>query len=302
MTRRLAAAASLATLALAAFSASASTAPEPPRAPRKDHAQVFHGQTFVDPYHWLREKDTPDVLKYLADENAYTEAMTADLQPFREALYAELLGRIKQTDLSVPTRIGGYYYYSRTVEGLQYPIRCRKAKAADGSYRDDAPEQVLLDQNEMAKGKPFLSVRAFVVSDDESRLAFSTDETGFRQFKLFVKDLGTGEVRGPLAERVTSVVWAADNRTLFFVTGGSPQAVYKEKDEQYSTWIARTKDRRYLVLSNAATDTWEQRLLRAEDPRGTFRVVLPREKSTTSSTATARSTSGPTRTRRTSAS
>ncbi|MFI4944785.1 MAG: oligopeptidase B, partial [Burkholderiales bacterium] len=185
----------------------------PPVAPRKEHAQLFHGRSFPDPYFWLREKGTPDVEKYLEAENAYTEATSADIKPFSEALYSELLGRIKQTDLSVPTRIGGFYYYRRTVEGLQYPIRCRKPAAADGSYQESAPEQVLLDQNEMAKGKPFLSIGEFEVSDDAAQLLFSTDDTGFRQYKLFVKDIGTGAVQGPIAERVTSAAWAADNRT-----------------------------------------------------------------------------------------
>jgi oligopeptidase B len=272
----------------------AGPAPTPPSAPRKDHAQVFHGRSFTDPYFWLREKDSPDVLKYLADENAYTEAMTAELRPFSEALYAELLGRVRQTDVSVPTRDGAYDYYSRTVEGLQYPIRCRKAADPDGGYREGAAEEVLLDANELAKGKAFLGIGDFVVSDDARRLAFTTDETGFRQYRLFVKDLATGAVEGPLAERVTSLAWAADHRTLFYVSedavtkradtlqrltlGGAPAVVYREKDEHYSIGISRTKDRRYMVLKVAATDTWEQRLLRADAPRGAFRVVLRREK------------------------
>jgi len=132
----------------------ASTAPAPPVAPRKDHRQVWHGRTFVDPYYWLREKGSPEVVKYLEAENAYTEATTADLKPFSEGLYKEMLGRIKQTDLSVPTRDGHFYYYRRTVEGLQYPIRCRMPAGPDGAFRDEAPEEVLLDQNEMAKGRP----------------------------------------------------------------------------------------------------------------------------------------------------
>ena len=114
--------------------AGASLSPTPPVAPRKDHAQVWHGRTFVDPYYWLREKGSPDVVKYLEAENAYTEATTADLKPFREALYTEMLGRIKQTDLGVPTRDGRFYYYRRTVEGLQYPIRCRKPAGPDGAF------------------------------------------------------------------------------------------------------------------------------------------------------------------------
>ncbi len=266
----------------------------PPVAPRKDHVNVYHGQSYPDPYHWLREKGAPEVVSYLEAENAYTRAQTADLAPFADALYAELLGRIKQTDLGVPTRIGRFYYYSRTVEGLQYPIRCRKAAAADGAFQESAAEEILLDQNEMAKGKAFLSIGAFAVSDDETRLMFSTDETGFRQYSLFVKDLETGAVQGPLAERVTSVAWAADGATVFYVTehpvtkrsdtlwrlklGGAPETVFVETDELFSSWVTRTKDRKYLVSGSRATDTWEQRLLSTSDPRGAFKVVLPRER------------------------
>jgi oligopeptidase B len=266
----------------------------PPVAPRKEHAPVYHGRSFPDPWFWLREKGTPDVEKYLEAENAYTEATSADLKPFSEALYQELLGRIKQTDLSVPTRIGGFHYYRRTVEGLQYPIRCRKRAAADGGYDESAPEQVLLDQNEMAKGKAFLSIGDFDVSDDAMQLLFTTDDTGFRQYKLFVKDLGAGAVKGPIAERVTSATWAADNRTLFYVTehpvtkrsdtlwrqtvGGEPVKLYEEKDELYGMGVYRTKDKKLVVLGLRSTDTWESRIVEAAAPDSAWRVVLPREK------------------------
>ncbi len=271
-----------------------SPAPTPPVAPRKDHAQVWHGRTFVDPYYWLREKGSPDVVAYLEAENAYTEATTAELKPFSAALYTEMLGRIKQTDLSVPTRDGRFYYYRRTVEGQQYPIRCRKPAGPDGAWLESAPEEVLLDQNEMAKGLPFLSVAAFEVSDDDARLLYSSDETGFRQYRLFVKDLKTGAVQGPLAERVRSATWAADSRTLFYVTehpttkrsdtlwrlelGGQPVKVYEEGDELFSIGVGRTKDKKFVVLGCGATDTWEQRLLPASSPGGELRPVLPREK------------------------
>jgi oligopeptidase B len=271
-----------------------SAVPTPPQAPRRDHVQVFHGQSFADPYHWLREKGTPEVEKYLEAENAYLEATSGDVKPFSEALYAEMLGRIKQTDLSVPVRIGGFFYYRRTVEGLQYPIRCRKAAGPGGAPREDAPEQVLLDQNELATGLKFLSVGEFEVSDDDHQLLYSTDTTGFRQYSLFVKDLETGGVRGPLAERVTSAAWAADNRTVFYVTehpvtkrsdtlwriapGGQPEKVHEEKDELFSIFVFRTKDKKFLVLGSRSTDTWDRRLLSSATPAGAFRLVLPREK------------------------
>ena len=271
-----------------------SPAATPPVAPRKDHTQVRHGRTFVDPYYWLREKGTPDVVKYLEAENAYTEATTADLKPFREALYEEMLGRIKQTDLTVPTREGRFYYYRRTVEGQQYPIRCRRPAGPDGALRESAPEEVLLDQNEMAKGLAFLSVGEFEVSDDDARLMYSTDTTGFRQYKLYVKDLKTGTVHGPLVERVTSATWAADDATVFYVTehpvtkradtlwrlkvGGQPEKVYEEKDELFSIGVGRTKDKAFVVLGSRSTDTWDRWLLPAATPGGDLRLLLPREK------------------------
>ena len=165
-----------------------SPAPTPPIAPRRDHSQVWHGRTFVDPYYWLREKGSPDVVTYLEAENAYTEATTADLRPFSAALYEEMLGRIKQTDLGVPTRVGRFHYYRRTVEGLQYPIRCRKPAGPDGAFRDEAPEEVLLDQNEMAKGKAFLSVGAFAVSDDDRRLLYSIDDVNYRHSIVVLRE------------------------------------------------------------------------------------------------------------------
>jgi oligopeptidase B len=272
----------------------ANPAPTPPAAPRKDHAQVWHGKSHVDPYFWLREKGTPDVVAYLEAENAYTEAATAELKPFAEALYAEMLGRIKQTDLSVPVRRGGFYYYSRTVEGLQYPIRCRRAAAPDGSFDEGAAEEALLDPNEMGKGLAFISIGESEVSDDDARLLYSTDTTGFRQYSLYVKDLKTGAVQGPLAERVTSAVWAADDRTVFYVTehpvtkrsdtlwrlalGGKPEPVHEEKDELFSIGVSRTKDKRYLVLGSRSTDTWDRWLLPSATPAGVFRRLLPREK------------------------
>lgn len=275
-------------LGLSALALSAAEAPMPPIAKQVPHTQVWHGQTFVDPYFWLREKQNPEVVAHLNAENAYTEARTQDLKPFQEALYKELLGRIKQTDLSVPTFDNGYFYYTRTQEGQQYPIFCRRK----GSM--EAPEEVYLDQNELAKGKAFLGLGDRSVSDDNTRLAYTTDETGFRQFTLHVKDLATGRLLPDTAERVTSVEWAADGETLFFVTedavtkrsdqlwrlrlGGKPELVFEEKEELYRVNLFRTRDLKYLVLEIASTDTWEMRILAADRPEGTFKPVLPRAK------------------------
>lgn len=263
--------------------------PAPPAAKRVEYRVERHGATVVDPYHWLRDKSNPEVIAYLEAENAYTDALTREIKPFEEALYKEMLGRIKQTDLSVPARRGRHLYYSRTEEGKQYPIHCRRAPAPG------APEQVLLDLNELARGHKFLGLGAFAVSDDENLLAYTTDTTGFRQYRLHVKDLRTGENLPDTAERVTSVEWAADNRTLFYTTEdpvtkrshrlwrhtlgrAAPESLYEETDELYRIRAGRTRDRQFLLLYIGSTDTTEFRYLPAGRPGGDFRVFLPREK------------------------
>src|SRR5579862_265549 len=193
---------------VAAMIAHSQTVPTPPVAPRADHREIRHGATIVDDYFWLREKSNPRVVQYLESENAYTEAMTKDLKPFEDALYKEMLGRIQQTDLSVPTPRRGYLYYTRTEEGKQYPIRCRRK----GNMQ--APEEVLLDPNQLAEGHKFVGIGGFAVSDDQNLLAYTVDFTGFRQYSLQVKDLRTGKTLPDTAERVTSLQWAADNKTI----------------------------------------------------------------------------------------
>lgn len=275
-------------LLISTASVGADTAPAPPVAPRVEHREVRHGATVIDDYFWLREKSNPEVVKYLEAENAYTQAMTANLQPFEETLYKEMLGRIKQTDLSVPVRERGYLYYSRTEEGKQYPIRCRRK----GSM--DAPEEVLLDLNQIASDRKFVGLGAFAVSDDQNLLAYTLDYTGFRQYTLRVKDLRTGATLPATAERVTSVEWAADNKTLFLTTedavtkrsdklwrlalAGQPEPLYDEQDELYDLYLQKTRDRQYLTATSESKDTSEVRYLRADEPQGAFKVFLPREK------------------------
>ena len=272
----------------------AALAQAPPVAKIVAHQDVRHGETVTDPYAWLREKDNPEVIRYLEAENAYTQARTSGLAPFRETLYQEMLGRIKQKDLTVPVRRGHYFFYTRTEEGQQYPIHCRKAEGPDHAWASSAPEEVLLDLNEMAKGHPFLGLGAFSVSDDDHLLLYTTDTTGYRQYELHVKDLRTGQVLPDTAQRVDSVAWAKGSRTFFFTTedaatkrsnevwrmdvGGKPERVLEEKDELFTVSVSRTKDRAFLLLAFESTDTWEMRYLDAAAPAGTFKTVLPREK------------------------
>ena len=261
----------------------------PPVAPRIEHREVRHGATVVDDYFWLREKSNPKVAEYLEAENAYTATMTKDLLPFSDSLYKEMLGRIKQTDLSVPVARRGYLYYSRTVEGKQYPIECRRKRNME------TPEEVLLDMNELGKDKKFVGLGGFVVSDDQNLVAYTVDFTGFRQFALRVKDLRTGQTLPDTTERVTSLAWAGDNKTLFVVTEdavtkrsdklwrhvlGSAkfEEIWNEKDELYDIEIGKTRDLKYLFLQSEAKDTSEARYVRADRPADTFTVFLPREK------------------------
>jgi oligopeptidase B len=262
---------------------------QPPVAPRIEHRGIHHGETVEDDYFWLREKADPKVARYLEAENAYTEASTEELKPFRDALYTEMLARIRQTDLSVPVRRGDWLYYTRTEEGRQYPIQCRRK----GSM--ETAEEVLLDLNELAKGKAYAGLGAFVLSDDQSLLAYTIDYIGFRQFSLQVKDLRSGQILPDTADRVTSVSWAADNRTLFLTTEDavtkrsdklwrhvpgsvSPEPMYEEKDELFDITVGKTRDKAYLVLEIESSDTTEVRYLRADRAQEGFTVLLPREK------------------------
>ena len=266
-----------------------STISAPPAAPIHEHRETRHGATAVDPYFWLREKSNPDVVKYLEGENEYTRAMTSQLKPFEETLYKEMLGRIKQTDLEVPVRRGEHLYYSRTEEGKQYPILCRRK----GSM--ESPEEIVLDPNELGKSHKFVGIGSTTYSDDGNLLAYTVDFTGFRQYSLQVKDLRTGATLPDTTERVTSVEWASDNKTLFLVTEdavtkrsdklwrhalGSTvfEPVYDEKDEFYDIGLARTRDKQYVLLGIEAKDTTEWRYLRADRPQTDFVTLLSRKK------------------------
>lgn len=266
----------------------AAAQPQPPATEKKPHVTKIHGDTLVDNYFWLREKKNPEVIAHLEAENAYTAAMTADSQPLQQKLYDELLSHVKQTDVNVPYHLGGYYYYSRTEEGKQYPIHARKK----GSL--DAPEEITLDLNELAKGIKFLSLGAYRVSDDGNLLAFSTDSTGYRQYTLFIKDLRTGALLPEKIERVDTVMWATDNKTIFYVTEDdvtkrsdslyrhvmgttSNDLVFHEPDELYDLSAFRTRDKAFIIVTASSKTTSEARYLSAAKPNDPLRIIVPRK-------------------------
>jgi len=261
--------------------------PQPPVAKTAPMTTEIHGERLVDDYRWLREKENPEVRAYLEAENAYTDAKMKPTEAFQQALYAEMLGRIQETDENVPYRRGDFFYYSRTEQGKQYPIYCRRK----GSL--EAVEQVTLDLNRLAEGRAFMSLGAYQVSDDGSLLAYATDDTGFRQYTLFVEDLGAGRLVEKVAERVGSVAWAADGRTLFYTVEeestkrqyrlyrhrlgeAAHDLVYEEEDAAFNVGVYRTRSLRYLVLGIGSLTTSEARFLPAAQPRGEWRLVAPR--------------------------
>jgi oligopeptidase B len=273
------------------FSPEASDAggPRPPVALRKPAEHVLHGDRRTDDYAWLRQKENPEVIRYLEAENSYTDAFLKPTEAFQEKLYQEMLGRILQTDLSVPYLLRGYLYFTRTEEGKQYPIHCRRVDA------EGTTEELLLDLNELAQGRPFLDLDSFVVSDDNRLLAYSTDTTGFRQYTLRIKDLRTGALLPERFERITSAAWAADNRTLFYtiedettkrsyrlyrhvLNSTEPDALlYEETDERFRIEIHRTRSSAFLLLTVASHTTSEVRYLRADQPEGNFLLIAGRE-------------------------
>src|SRR5689334_2373136 len=190
---------------------SSASATNPPTALRIARVTALHGHTLSDDYHWLREKEDPRVRAYLEAENAHTAEVMRPTEQFQDALYREMLARIKETDMGVPYRYGDYEYYSRTQEGEDYPIYCRRPR------QDRRAEHIILDLNALAQGHEFLSVGASSVSPDAALLAYSLDFTGFRQYTLYVKDLARETLLQTRIEHVRSIAWANDSATLFYV-------------------------------------------------------------------------------------
>lgn len=263
---------------------------KPPMAPQKPHVAVVHGQTRSDDYFWLREREAPEVIAYLEAENAYTAEVMRHTERLQNTLYEEMKGRIKETDLSVPTKVDDYYYYTRTFEGKQYPAHYRKR----GSL--DAPEELLLDLNQLAEGQKYFRLGAFQVSPDHNLLAYSTDTDGSEVYTLRVKDLRTGQLLPDAIPGVYyGVEWANDNGHLYYTvlneakrpfkafrhTLGTPPdrdvLIHHEADDRFNVRLGKTRSRRFILLSLGSQITSEVRLLDADTPASEFRIVHPRQ-------------------------
>ncbi len=275
---------------------------QPPAAKRVPSERIHHGDTFIDDYAWLAVKDDPETISFLEAENAFTAELTAGEEKLRGEIFEEIKARTKETDLSVPVRKGGWWYYVRTVQGMQYAVQCRRATRPDDAgppiSADGAPlegEEVLLDGNELAGDSEFFSLGAFDISPDGTKLAYSTDMAGAERFTLRVKDLRTGQLEpDEIPGTFYGSAWSADGRALFYVTVddawrpyriwrhllGSPASedviVYQEDDGKFGVGVDLSRSERYLMITAASKLTSEVRLLDATDPAGEFTVVAPR--------------------------
>jgi oligopeptidase B len=257
-------------------------------AEKKTKTTNIHGETLVDEYFWLREKTNPDVMAHLKAEDNYAESVMKPTKALQEKLYNEMVNHIKETDEQVPYRRGDYFYYTRTEKGKQYSIYCRKKGSTT------AAEEIVLDVNELAKGQKYMGIGAFVPSDDGNLLAYSTDNTGYRQYVLQIKDLRTGKVLPERVERVNNVAWSTDNKTIFYVTEDAVtkrsdkffrhvlgadkyDLVYDEKDELFDIATGRTRDKAIVFLQITSKTSTEVRYIPADKPDAPLKVVLARQ-------------------------
>jgi oligopeptidase B len=262
----------------------------PPQAPEKPHQITEAGHTRNDPFFWLRERDNPQVLKYLDAENRHTETALKKTEKLQQSLYKEMRGRIKEADVSVPDKIDDYYYYSRTETGKQYAIYCRKKGGLD------AKEEVLLDENVLVQGRKYFRIGALSVSPDHQLLAYSTDTDGSETYVLRIKSLVTGVL---LPEEIKNCsetfAWANDNKTLFYDqldqahrpykalkhilgTGvDKDQVIYEEKDDRYFLEISKSRDKKFIFVSVESELSSEVRFLDADRPEAELTLIRPRE-------------------------
>ncbi len=267
-------------------------AARPPVAGREPHEMTIHGDTRVDPYYWLNQREDPEVIAYLEAENAYTQAMMRGTEALQDSLYREIKGRVRQDDRSVPVRNDGFFYYSRFEEGADYPLNARKRDSLD------APEQILLDQPASARGHGYFAVSGFQPSPDHRLLAFAQDTVGRRIYTIRIKDLTTGQMLADEIPGATGgIEWANDNRTLFYTkrdpqtlrayqvfrhtVGTDPatdELVFQEDDEEFSVSIDKTRSEEFLLISSGQTLSTEYRYLDADEPNGEWQIFLPRRR------------------------
>lgn len=262
----------------------------PPKAAVRPHEMTLHGHTRIDNYYWLNERENPEVIAYLDAENSYANACLKHTEPLQEQLFKEITGRIKQDDNSVPIKIRNYFHYTRFEEGKEYPIYCRKKHSLD------APEEILLDGNQLAEGYAFFDIGEISLSEDDRLLAYSVDTVSRRIYTVFVKDLETGELIGdPIPNTSGNIVWASDNVTLFYGVkdetlrpykimrhrlGTQPNEdveVYRELDETFICYISKTKSRKYLIINSDSTLSSECRIVESDQPTNDFRVFQERQ-------------------------
>jgi oligopeptidase B len=269
----------------------------PPRAPREARDVSVHGDPRSDEYHWLRDRDDPRTLAYLRAENAYADAWFAPHAALKEQLYQEMVSRIQQDDDSVPMRKGEWWYSTRTRQGEQYPRYLRRrSHGAERRFDPDGVDETLLDLNAMAVGQPFLQLGTTAVSPDATRLAYTVDHTGGRDYTLHVKDLARGTIDAWSIEQVASAAWANDSRTLYYVTmdetkranrlwrhvvgsNGAAELLFEEPDELFDVGVARTLDERWILVGSQSKDASEWRVAAADlggDAAFAMRTVLAR--------------------------
>ena len=268
----------------------AESVPVPPKADVMPKSMTEHGQTRVDNYFWLRERENPKVIAYLEAENTYTDAMMKHTADFQDRLFEEIKGRIKQDDQSVPYRYDDYFYYDRQEAGKEYSIYCRK----HGSL--DAPEKILVDVNVLAEGHGYFSVSGIDPSPDHAILAYGVDTVGRRGYSIYFKDMTTGELLPDVIPDVTgNLVWAADNKTVFYsdrdtttlrwdriyrhtlgTDAKNDPLLYTETDETYYTWVEKSKSRQYIFIHCQQTLADEYQYLDASTPLDAFQMFLPR--------------------------
>ena len=260
-----------------------------PNAPQRPHELTSHGDTRVDPWFWLRDIDDPETLEYLRSENAHTAAVMATEEELQERLFQEMRGRIKEDDSTVPEKEGDYYYYTRFEEGKQYPIHCRKRLSLD------APEEVLIDVNDLAKDKDYCRVGRWENSPDHGWLAYSLDTDGSEQYTIVIKNLDTGEaLRESIPNTYYSLEWANDSRTIFYDVldenhrpvkifkhrlGSDPSAdemVYEDTDERFFVQVHKSASKRFIFVSSSGNNMSEWHFMEAGDPGSGLTLIQPR--------------------------